>query len=212
MKIAFKLAKANMNIAAIQMENSPFLVSDILPLLNPNGFAISCDGTDVIIYLNINKLVQAAGSYTGGVFTSTSTFQRLDNDETEGYINFQPNVTVAKFVKGTTYLIDTDVVAPLPMIPNMSHSFIVAGVTAGSDLENFRQTKFLFDCDQDTEIMNATSISSCITVQRLGANVAAANAVRTLKKATEVYNFALATGDVQTARLVQNDLLRLTQG
>lgn len=197
MKIAFKIPKANVQDAAIQMENQYFLVADIAPLCETEP-QVSCDGTSAIFYVNIMKTIQSAGRWDGTTFTAATAFQTLDNPRLEKWQNFQ-YVDVSKFKRGVVYLIPVGQFAPVDFIPNFEFSQMVAGVNPGTDLEIFRQEKFRFDCPDDNDILNATSIAGCITVELMGGIEQQIDAMKTVRKVGEVMSFNLSTGNNQAA-------------
>lgn len=195
MKIVFSVPTADLALAAIQMENQYFLVSDILPILE--NISMVDSGADTYIYLTINKLVQSAGTYAAPVFTVSANWQRLDNTQIETWKNFNVGVTVNKFVKGTTYLIPADQFAPLNMIPNF-----INVLRANSGL-TFAGTSFMFQCGADTEILNDTDIPNTTTVEFLGAVALEAGMVKAQNKKAEQAQLMIANGvPAQIAQLV----------
>jgi len=190
MKIAFIVPAANLANAAIQMENQYFLVSDIIPLCKKVTMADATIGgvASTIIYFDIDKLIQSAGLFAGGVFTVSSDWQRLDNSNVEVYKNFNKGVTVAKFVRGTTYLIPCSQFAALNMIPDFQNL-----LRANTGLA-FAVTSFLYQCAEDTEILNDTDVANCITVEYNSAIAHAAAELKAPRKMAELAAIDLSTG------------------
>lgn len=207
MKVAFLVPTLDILGAAVQMENQYFLISDIMPLCRKVQMA-KYDADNTIVYINIDKTIQSAGKYLAGVFTVSTNWQRLDNTSVESWKNFQKSVTVATFTRGTTYLIPVASFAALNMIPDFQALNIAGSTTM------FSQTMFMYQCGEDVDLMNQTSIAGCITVELQGAVLAAADTLRAEIKKEELKNIALSTGvpvQIVNTPQVQNSANQLTR-
>lgn len=190
MKVSWKTTNANIANAAVQMENQYFLLTDILPLAK--NAAACLNGANTDFYLSIDKLVQSAGVLIAGVFTASSSYQVLDNSNIDVYKGFNGTSTtgieVAKFVKGTTYLIPVSQYAVLSMIPE------IKVIQYGGELYNINATKYLFQCVEDTELLNDNTVSGVITVQFLGDVAVKAEQMSTQKKLVRGVKMMATTG------------------
>lgn len=191
MKIAFKIAAADIAKAAVQMENQYFKLSDILAICKNVAIAVGSD-TKYAIYLSIDKLIQSAGSLSAGVLTASSDYQVLDNSNVDAYQGFNgtstTGISVAKFIKGTTYLIPVGQYAALNMIPDIKM------VPVGGTSVVVTSTKFLYQCSEDTEILNDVDVSDVITVQTLGNVLLQSELASQQKKNTRAVKTMLSVG------------------
>lgn len=190
MKCVFKIPYANLATAAIKIENQNVQLNKLMGMLNDIRIVFVDEEVDkAMIYINIDKLVQAAGYIDGGALVAASTFQRLDNDDVETFRNINLSVSVAKFVKGTTYLIPVSELAPLSIVPDMKN-VLINGVTDA----HFAGTHFRFDCVEDTDVLNSTAINDCITCEVLGQAALLKASNRAIKRDGVAKSFAVATG------------------
>lgn len=197
MKIAFLTPLADIATAAIMMENQFFLVTDIFPICESFSQAKTVAGgvDQVATYINIRKLVQAAGSLAGGVLTPSSNFQVLDNTNVNAWENFQ-YTTVQKFMRGRVYLIPVGQFAPLNLTPN----FMFAPVGGNNTVNS--ATKFMYVAPDDTDILNDVDIPGCIVVEHKMDVSMQANIIKNQNKLNEIKSIALGQG--VPAQLVLN--------
>lgn len=186
MKVSFKVPKASVAVASIRMENQNFYVREILSLCD--AASISTDDTSAIFTLNIPKLVQGAG-YGADINSQTAatSFIVLSNDKFETFQNLQRQ-TVNKFIKGVTYLIDGVNQAPVNITPD----FLAVPVGGTGTIANtiIAASHFRFDCAESVDVLNATHVSGCISVEYDIKQIAQRAKQRADSKAVEVANFA----------------------
>lgn len=206
MKIAFQIPIAKKENACIQMENKYFFITEIAHLCRTKPVPTT-DGTYATWYLQIDKLVQAAGYSDDSLATVTAatSFEMLDNDKTEVYSNFQ-RVSVARIVKGTYYLLPFGTYAPLDIVPN-PWAAVVTGAPGATGLAAvIAGSHYPYLADRDTDLMNNTSISNCITVMVDGKAKEALDAAKSVKATNEAINWNHAVGAVQVANQLTNTL------
>jgi len=185
MKVYFSVPSAQRDNAIVMMENRWLPVKAFMARFN--NMCITQDAMNTEFYISVDKLIQDAGYDNAGTPTSTGTLQTLENELIETFKGIQPT-TVAKFNRGVTYLIPADQKAPLPLIPNVI-SFPISGT---SDV--YVSTHYLYNCPNDRDLLNATSVSGVYTLEDNGASIAQVAAQKEIKRATQVVNFGAAIG------------------
>lgn len=195
MKITFKVATADKLNAAIMMENQPFKVLEISAWCNGDPVAVD-DGVNTTFLLNISKTVQNAGVYAAGAFTSSNNLEILENDGIETFSNLQ-RVTVVKFNRGVSYLVNKSAPAALPMIPSFDTIPLIGTTTV------LTATHYAYDCDTERSILGQTSITDCITREVNGAMVAQRDTIKAQRKASEIVNFGAAVGDPAAMAIIE---------
>jgi len=191
MKVAIKVPKASQALASITMENKNFYITEIADLCRTKP-TYSTDDTSTIIILQIDKTVQGAGFGPDiNAQAAATVFEVLDNDRTETLQNFQ-RVTVSKFKRGVVYLVPGTQFAPLNLTPSY-YSTVVGGIgtVAGNVIV---ASHFRYDCANDVDILNATSIASCITVEVNGAMLVAVEQRKAENKQAEAAQMAVSIG------------------
>lgn len=185
MKVYFSVPSTQRDSAIIMMENRWLPVKAFMARFN--NMCITQDAMNTEFYISVDKLIQDAGYDNVGTPVSTGTLQTLENELIETFKGIQPT-TVAKFNRGVTYLIPADQKAPLPIIPN-TVSYAISGT---SDV--FVATHYLYNCPNDRDLLNATSVSGVYTLEDNGANIAQVAAQKEIKRATQIVNFGSAIG------------------
>jgi len=204
MKVVFVVPIAEMDNAAIQMENSYWRVKKIMPFLKtPLQVSLNSARTEAMIYVNIDKTIQAGG-YTNnaGAFTAGTNFETLDNNRTEVFKNMQA-VTITKFQRGVVYLVPATAQGVLNLIPSVPAVGVAGALTYNADigatmsivLPSYNGTHFRFDCNEDTDLLGTVSIADCISVDWNGSVQAASDEVRAERKIIEGIQFGIATGN-----------------
>lgn len=193
MKVYFKLAKADMDIAALKIENDYWLISE-LNCVCRTPFVVSADATYVYFYGAIDVTVQGAGKYTGGVFTAAVEFQSLENDQVVTLSKWA-RTSVAQFVQGQLYLLPVSAVAPVPaLIPDLNRNIIVSGAIPSTDGEILAQTKYRYMATQNDDVLNGANIADCITIEWDIPKQLAADEIRDAKKKMQELAFYQANG------------------
>lgn len=191
MKVSIKVPIASVLVASIKMENQYFYIREITALCR-TAPQYATDGTNALIYLQIDKTVQGAGYGADINSQSAATdFQVIDNNKVETLMNFQ-RVSVATFRKGVSYLLPLTAYGSVPIIPNVIVTAVggagtgVAGVVPAL---NFR-----FDCPEDMDVLNGTAITGCITVEENGKVLQAYEEVKAVAKQQKAVAYAEAIG------------------
>jgi len=189
MKVAIKVPIADVLTTWIMLENRRFKVLAIGAICSGMP-QFATDGTSAIITLNINKTVQDAGYATS---TAATSFQIIDNAKIEAFQNIV-DVSIAKFIRGVSYLIPAGTYNPLPMVPNIWSSNVGGATSATGYGGVMVATHYLYNCDETADILNTTSISGAIQLEMIGAVIEAASENKAQQKAAENINFASAIG------------------
>ena len=202
MKVVFTIVRADLDSAGIQIENKFWTIKSLLPIMTSVAVTLSRNTDNVNIYVNIPAVVQGAGSgSTDGSLTYTPAinFETMDSTKIVAVKNFQVQ-TIAKFTTGNVYLIPSSAFGILPIVPNIL-SVPISGINAtytGTETTYpvFVASKFPYQCDNDTTLLNNTSVANVITLNIDGPNAVFLENQKIEAKKIEAINFATATGAI----------------
>lgn len=202
MKVVFTIPRADIDSAGIQLENKFWTVKSLMPIMTSIAITLNSNTDNVNIYVNIPAVVQGAGN--GAVdgaltYTPALNFETMDSTKIVAVKNFQVQ-TIAKFTTGNVYLIPSSAFGILPIVPNIL-SAPISGINAtytGAETTYplLVSSRFPYQCDSETTLLNNTSVANVITFNIDGPNAVFLETQRAEAKKIESINFATAVGAV----------------
>lgn len=217
MKIVFTIPKAQIDNAAITMENQNLSLKALFGIANNISYAydniLLATATNVIISVSIDKTVQGAGYLAAGVvtgaITAAVTFTVLENDGNEVWDNFQV-VTLTKIQKGITHLIPVGSTGAVPMVPGVlavpigNVPSLQIDPAAAAQSSTIAATAYRYDAPMDMDILNATNIPNVICVTLQGGVLHNKEVKREISKQSESISFGVATGQPRAIQAAQD--------
>lgn len=202
MKVVFTVPRTDIDTAGIQIENKFWTVKSLMPVMTSISITLNSNTDNVNVYVNIPAVVQGAGyGASDGALTYTPAlnFETMDSTKIVAVKNFQMQ-TIAKFTTGNVYLIPSSAFGILPIVPNIL-SAPISGINAtytGAETTYpvFVASKFPYQCDSDTTLLNNTSVANVITLNIDGPNAVFLENQKNEAKKVEAINFATATGAI----------------